>query len=155
VNKFPHSTFNWVGIDGTQVLCHMTPVGTIPLSVPRAKFYLMCRCILQKRTMRRRLLVIYIKQCPTTRYFQPSILPPSMAVVDNVNENLESSSSSLLVFGNGDGGGGPLAKMLESVRFALFFTLASMMTTGRIAPPAQRYCKHIAGTAGCASWPLS
>jgi alpha-mannosidase len=28
VNKFPHSTFNWVGIDGTQVLCHMTPVGT-------------------------------------------------------------------------------------------------------------------------------
>jgi len=28
VNAFPHSTFNWVGIDGTQVLCHMTPVGT-------------------------------------------------------------------------------------------------------------------------------
>lgn len=30
MNKFPNSTFNWVGIDGTQVLCHMTPVGTIP-----------------------------------------------------------------------------------------------------------------------------
>ena len=28
INVFPHSTFNWVGIDGTQVLCHMTPVGT-------------------------------------------------------------------------------------------------------------------------------
>lgn len=26
-NKFPHSTFNWVGIDGSQVLTHMTPVG--------------------------------------------------------------------------------------------------------------------------------
>jgi len=26
INVFPHSTFNWVGIDGTQVLCHMTPV---------------------------------------------------------------------------------------------------------------------------------
>ena len=26
-NTFPHTTFNWVGIDGTQVLCHMTPVG--------------------------------------------------------------------------------------------------------------------------------
>ena len=26
-NVFPHSTFNWVGIDGTQVLSHMTPVG--------------------------------------------------------------------------------------------------------------------------------
>ena len=24
-NRFPHSTFNWVGIDGTQLLCHMTP----------------------------------------------------------------------------------------------------------------------------------
>jgi alpha-mannosidase len=24
-NVFPHSTLNWVGIDGTQVLCHMTP----------------------------------------------------------------------------------------------------------------------------------
>ncbi|KAF8750121.1 Alpha mannosidase, middle domain [Rhizoctonia solani] len=28
VNVFPHSTFNWVGIDGTQILCHMTPVDT-------------------------------------------------------------------------------------------------------------------------------
>jgi hypothetical protein len=28
-NVFPHSTFNWVGIDGTQVLCHMTPVGVL------------------------------------------------------------------------------------------------------------------------------
>lgn len=32
-----------------------------------------------------------------------------------VMQNLESSDSSLLVFGNGDGGGGPLAKMLENV----------------------------------------
>jgi alpha-mannosidase len=23
VNKFPNSTFNWVGLDNTQVLCHM------------------------------------------------------------------------------------------------------------------------------------
>jgi hypothetical protein len=30
-NVFPHSTFNWVGIDGTQVLCHMTPVGECSL----------------------------------------------------------------------------------------------------------------------------
>ncbi|PSR71657.1 hypothetical protein PHLCEN_2v12510 [Hermanssonia centrifuga] len=54
-NVFPHSTFNWIGIDGSQVLCHMTP-------------------------------------------------------------NLESSDVSLLVFGNGDGGGGPLSKMLENLR---------------------------------------
>jgi alpha-mannosidase len=25
-NSFPHSTFNWVGLDGSQVLTHMTPV---------------------------------------------------------------------------------------------------------------------------------
>lgn len=31
------------------------------------------------------------------------------------HKNLESSNTGLLVFGNGDGGGGPLAKMLENV----------------------------------------
>ncbi|KAK7679936.1 hypothetical protein QCA50_016882 [Cerrena zonata] len=76
INVFPHSTFNWVGIDGTQVLCHMTPVDT------------------------------YTAQ----------------ATVGDVNKgisnhkNLESSDMSLLVFGNGDGGGGPLAKMLDNLR---------------------------------------
>ncbi|KAG8699593.1 Glycoside hydrolase, 38 vacuolar alpha mannosidase [Ceratobasidium sp. 395] len=67
INVFPHSTFNWVGIDGTQVLCHMTPVDT------------------------------YTAQATT-------------------GDNLESSDMGLLVFGNGDGGGGPLAKMLENLR---------------------------------------
>ncbi|KAI0799601.1 glycosyl hydrolases family 38 N-terminal domain-containing protein [Irpex lacteus] len=66
-NVFPHSTFNWVGIDGTQVLCHMTPVDT------------------------------YTAQA-------------------TVGDNLESSDTALLVFGNGDGGGGPLSKMLENLR---------------------------------------
>ncbi|KAK1215351.1 Glycoside hydrolase, 38 vacuolar alpha mannosidase [Marasmius sp. AFHP31] len=76
INVFPHSTFNWVGIDGTQVLCHMTPVDT------------------------------YTAQ----------------ATVGDVNKgvtnhkNIESSDTSLLVFGNGDGGGGPLPKMLENLR---------------------------------------
>ncbi|KAI0632608.1 glycosyl hydrolases family 38 N-terminal domain-containing protein [Trametes polyzona] len=76
INVFPHSTFNWVGIDGTQVLCHMTPVDT------------------------------YTAQ----------------ATVGDINKgvtnhkNLESSDISLLVFGNGDGGGGPLEKMLENLR---------------------------------------
>ncbi|KAJ6509062.1 hypothetical protein C8R45DRAFT_1090173 [Mycena sanguinolenta] len=32
------------------------------------------------------------------------------------HKNLESSDTSLLVFGNGDGGGGPLPKMLENLR---------------------------------------
>ena len=28
-NNFPHTTFNWVGLDGSQVLTHMTPVGIV------------------------------------------------------------------------------------------------------------------------------
>ncbi|TFK19473.1 alpha-mannosidase [Coprinopsis marcescibilis] len=76
INRFPHTTFNWVGIDGTQVLCHMTPVET------------------------------YTAQ----------------ATVDDIrkgltnHKNIESSDTALLVFGNGDGGGGPLSKMLENLR---------------------------------------
>lgn len=90
INNFPHSTFNWVGIDGTQVLCHMTPVDT------------------------------YTAQ----------------ATVGDVNKgltnhkNLESSSESLLVFGNGDGGGGPLPKMLENLR-----RIRAVTNTHRELPP--------------------
>ncbi|KAI1787087.1 glycoside hydrolase family 38 protein [Ganoderma leucocontextum] len=75
-NNFPHSTFNWVGIDGTQVLCHMTPVDT---------------------------------------YTAQATVGDVKKGVEN-HKNLESSEISLLVFGNGDGGGGPLAKMLENLR---------------------------------------
>ncbi|KAI0061336.1 glycoside hydrolase family 38 protein [Artomyces pyxidatus] len=76
INVFPHSTFNWVGIDGTQVLCHMTPVDT---------------------------------------YTAQATVGDIHKGVTN-HKNLESTSHSLLVFGNGDGGGGPLAKMLENLR---------------------------------------
>ncbi|PCH42793.1 glycoside hydrolase family 38 protein [Wolfiporia cocos MD-104 SS10] len=75
-NVFPHTTFNWVGIDGTQVLCHMTPVDTYTA--------------------------------------QATVGDVNRAVTNH--KNLESSDISLLVFGNGDGGGGPLAKMLENLR---------------------------------------
>lgn len=90
INVFPHSTFNWVGLDGTQVLCHMTPVDT------------------------------YTAQ----------------ATVGDVNKgltnhkNLESSDTALLVFGNGDGGGGPLAKMLENLR-----RIRAVTNTHRELPP--------------------
>ncbi|THH30155.1 hypothetical protein EUX98_g4044 [Antrodiella citrinella] len=76
INVFPHSTFNWVGIDGSQVLSHMTPVDT------------------------------YTAQATVGDIYKG---------VTN-HKNLESSETSLLVFGNGDGGGGPLAKMLENLR---------------------------------------
>ncbi|OSX57004.1 glycoside hydrolase family 38 protein [Postia placenta MAD-698-R-SB12] len=75
-NVFPHSTFNWVGIDGSQVLCHMTPVDT---------------------------------------YTAQATVGDVHKGITN-HKNLESSDTSLLAFGNGDGGGGPLAKMLENLR---------------------------------------
>ncbi|KAF8228013.1 glycoside hydrolase family 38 protein [Tricholoma matsutake] len=76
INVFPHSTFNWVGIDGTQILCHMTPVDTYTAQATAGD----------------------INKGQTN------------------HKNLESSQDALLVFGNGDGGGGPLALMLENLR---------------------------------------
>ena len=37
-----------------------------------------------------------------------------------MSQNLESNETALLAFGNGDGGGGPLVKMLENVSGALW-----------------------------------
>ncbi|KAI6019052.1 glycoside hydrolase family 38 protein [Pisolithus microcarpus] len=76
INVFPHSTFNWVGIDGTQVLCHMTPVDTYTA--------------------------------------QANVGEVNKAISNH--KNLESNDTALLVFGNGDGGGGALPKMLENLR---------------------------------------
>ncbi|KAG8909592.1 Glycoside hydrolase, 38 vacuolar alpha mannosidase, partial [Tulasnella sp. 417] len=76
VNTFPHSTFNWVGIDGTQIICHMTPVDTYTA--------------------------------------QATVQDVRRAIWNH--KNLESSDTGLLAFGNGDGGGGPLNKMLENLR---------------------------------------
>ncbi|KAJ7199975.1 glycoside hydrolase family 38 protein [Mycena pura] len=89
-NTFPHSTFNWVGIDGTQVLCHMTPVDTYTA--------------------------------------QATVGDVNRAVTNH--KNLESSDTSLLVFGNGDGGGGPLPKMLENLR-----RIRAVTNTHRELPP--------------------
>ncbi|KAG8972660.1 Glycoside hydrolase, 38 vacuolar alpha mannosidase [Tulasnella sp. 425] len=76
VNTFPHSTFNWVGLDGTQVICHMTPVDTYTA--------------------------------------QATVADVRRGIWNH--KNLESSDTGLLAFGNGDGGGGPLNKMLENLR---------------------------------------
>ncbi|KAF8155248.1 glycoside hydrolase family 38 protein [Mycena galopus ATCC 62051] len=90
INTFPHTTFNWVGIDGTQVLCHMTPVDTYTA--------------------------------------QATVGDVNRAVAGH--KNLESSDTSLLVFGNGDGGGGPLPKMLENLR-----RIRAVTNTHRELPP--------------------
>lgn len=77
-NLFPYTTFNWVGLDGSEVLSHMTPV------------------------------VNYCSQCG----------------IDDIrkgytnHQNLDVTSDSMLLFGNGDGGGGPTPQMLERLRRA-------------------------------------
>ncbi|KAI8098364.1 galactose mutarotase-like domain-containing protein [Gilbertella persicaria] len=76
VNKFPLTTFWWIGLDGSKALTHMAPSET------------------------------YNAQCT------PEELVRS---VKNHRDKVYSNTS-LLVYGNGDGGGGPLASMIERLR---------------------------------------
>ncbi|AOW04433.1 galactose mutarotase-like domain-containing protein [Yarrowia lipolytica] len=76
INSFPNSTFNWVALDGSQVLCHMPPNNTY---TSMANFGDVSRT--QKQ-----------------------------------NKNLDTTRNSLMLYGHGDGGGGPTAEMLEKLR---------------------------------------
>ncbi|EEP82819.1 hypothetical protein UREG_07684 [Uncinocarpus reesii 1704] len=76
INNFPHTTFNWVSPDGSQVLCHMTPAETYTAS---AHFGDVKRSISQHKSM-------------------------------------DQDNTSLLVFGKGDGGGGPTFEHIEKLR---------------------------------------
>ncbi|KAL1958715.1 hypothetical protein VTO42DRAFT_3834 [Malbranchea cinnamomea] len=76
INKFPHTTFNWVALDGTQVLCHMTPAETYTAN---AHFGDVKRSMTQHKSM-------------------------------------DKDNTSLLVFGHGDGGGGPTFEQIEKLR---------------------------------------
>lgn len=76
INKFPHTTFRWVSLDGSQILCHMAPAETY---TAEAHFGDVKRSVSQHKSM---------DQDPT----------------------------SLLVFGKGDGGGGPTFQHLEKLR---------------------------------------
>ena len=76
INKFPHTTFNWVALDGSQVLCHMTPAETY---TAEAHFGDVKRSVSQHKSM-------------------------------------DQDSTSLLVFGKGDGGGGPTFQHLDKLR---------------------------------------
>ncbi|KAH8694121.1 alpha-mannosidase [Talaromyces proteolyticus] len=76
INNFPHTTFNWVSLDGSQVLCHMTPAETYTAS---AHFGDVKRSVSQHKSM-------------------------------------DQDKTSLLVFGKGDGGGGPTFEHLEKLR---------------------------------------
>ena len=76
INVFPHTTFRWVSLDGSQVLCHMPPTNTYTAN---AHFGDVKRSLSQ-------------------------------------HKSLDQDKTSLLVFGIGDGGGGPLFGHLEKLR---------------------------------------
>lgn len=76
INVFPHTTFNWIALDNSQVICHMPPTNTY---TAEANFGDVKRSISQ-------------------------------------HKSLDQDRSSLLVFGKGDGGGGPTWQHLEKLR---------------------------------------
>ncbi|KAF7122120.1 hypothetical protein CNMCM5793_000076 [Aspergillus hiratsukae] len=76
INNFPHTTFNWVALDGSQVLCHMPPSETYNADAEFSE------------------LVNSIDQ----------------------HKSLDQDASSLLIFGKGDGGGGPTFQQIERLR---------------------------------------
>lgn len=76
INKFPHTTFNWVALDGSQVICHMPPAETYTAEAHFGDV---------KRSM-------------------------------SQHKSLDQDATSLLLFGKGDGGGGPTWQHLEKLR---------------------------------------
>ncbi|ORY15007.1 glycosyl hydrolases family 38 N-terminal domain-domain-containing protein [Clohesyomyces aquaticus] len=76
INNFPHTTFNWVALDNSQVICHMPPSETYTCE---ANFGDVKRSVTQ-------------------------------------HKSLAQDNTSLIVFGKGDGGGGPTWGHLEKLR---------------------------------------
>ena len=75
-NKFPHHTFFWEGIDGTQVLSHMPPEGS----------------------------------------YNSSAAPRAIVAAEKNFKDKGVSEECLLLFGIGDGGGGPGEEHLERLK---------------------------------------
>ena len=76
INKFPHTSFYWKGLDGTSVLTHFSPADT---------------------------------------YTAQASVRDAVFMVKNNKDKLYSNKS-LLLYGNGDGGGGPLRPMMERIK---------------------------------------
>jgi alpha-mannosidase len=76
INRFPHTTFLWEGLDGSQILAHMAPSETYNAQVE----------------------VEELKKSVYNNHDRPY------------------TNESILLFGNGDGGGGPIPEMIERLR---------------------------------------
>ncbi|KAJ1028012.1 hypothetical protein NDA13_003463 [Ustilago tritici] len=78
INRFPHNTVMWVGLDGTQIIVHMTPVNNYD-----------SKCTVEE-------IVRGIKN----------------------NQDIWVQPHALMLYGFGDGGGGPSEVMVERLRRA-------------------------------------
>ncbi len=78
INRFPHNTLMWVGLDGTQIIVHMTPVNN---------------------------------------YDSRGYVEEIVRGVKN-NADLWVQPHALMLYGFGDGGGGPSEEMIERMRRA-------------------------------------
>lgn len=76
MNEFPLTAFNWVGLDGSQLLSHITPIGR------------------------------YDSDCSL----------PELVRAHGRHKDLGITPTSVVLFGHGDGGGGPSQVMLERLR---------------------------------------
>lgn len=76
INKFPHSSFWWRGLDGTKVLSHFPPADT------------------------------YCSMVSVSDLYQS----------DKNNKDRDRTQKSLLLFGHGDGGGGPTEYMIQKAK---------------------------------------
>ncbi|TVY11236.1 alpha-mannosidase [Paenibacillus cremeus] len=86
-NRFPHDTFYWQGIDGSQILTHYITT-TAPDAEPGTTFYT----------------------------YNGLVLPETVTSVWDNYQDKELNRHLLLSFGYGDGGGGPTRTMLEMRR---------------------------------------
>ncbi|SPO21157.1 probable AMS1 - alpha-mannosidase [Ustilago trichophora] len=78
INRFPHNTLMWVGLDGTQIIVHMTPVNN---------------------------------------YDSRGYVEEIVRGIKN-NQDLWVQPHALMLYGFGDGGGGPSEDMIERMRRA-------------------------------------
>lgn len=104
-NRFPHDTFYWRGIDGTEVLTHY--ITTPDPDIPESTF---------------------------TRFYtyNGQVLPATLSGIWNNYRDKEINDSELLLsYGWGDGGGGPTRTMLEMRRRLENMPGLPRATTGR------------------------
>jgi alpha-mannosidase len=106
-NKFPHHTFWWEGIDGTQVFTHFSPVDT----------------------------------------YNAIMTPSQLRFAERNYKDHAGSTHSLVLYGHGDGGGGPTQTMINRGRLASDLENVPRVTFGTVAGFFEKSQKEYGDTA--------